>query len=70
MFLFAASRSLGASCNLLEIYSYAKNRHDGKLEPNIGRAKKYKAIMKAPLYVIALEERKYKTIFPEHTEKI
>ena len=39
----------------------------GKLEPNIERAMKYKAIIKAPLYVIALEERKYNTIFPEHT---
>ena len=37
----------------------------GKLEPNIEQVMKYKTVMKAPLYVIALEERKYNTIFPE-----
>ena len=37
----------------------------GELEPNIKRAGKFRSIMKAPLYVIALQERKYKAIYPE-----
>lgn len=37
----------------------------GELEPNIKRALKFRAIMKALLYVLVLQERKYKTIFPE-----
>jgi hypothetical protein len=37
----------------------------GELEPNIQRAVKFRAIMKAPLYVIALKERKWKAIYPE-----
>lgn len=39
----------------------------GELEPNLERAIKFRAIMKAPLYVIALQKRRYKAIYPEWT---
>ena len=37
----------------------------GELEPNVKRALKFRAIMKCPMYVLTLNERKYKVILPE-----
>lgn len=37
----------------------------GELEPNVKRAWKFRAIMRCPLYVMVLSDRKYKVIFPE-----
>ena len=37
----------------------------GELEPNMKRAEKFKAIMRCPMYVMTLQERKFKAIFPE-----
>ena len=37
----------------------------GALTPNLKRAWKFRAIMRCPMYVMALAERKYELVLPE-----